>query len=97
MAVGPVEIVISGGAGQAGGARGVESTVYGSGSEAMEAINGRYEVVSVGVSDNDAESGQEQSAGPHLYIELKKPGHDTAYEKWMQHYKEETGGEVSFF
>ena len=97
MADGPVEIVISGGAGQAGAAKDREGTIYNSGSEAMEAITGRYEVVSVGVSDKDARSGQEQSAGAHLCIELKKPGHDTAYEKWMQRYKEETGGEVSFF
>ncbi len=62
-----------------------ERTSYGSGAEAMDEIKGHYEVVSIGTADGV------------LKIELKKPGHDTAYDKWMEKYKEETGGEVSFF
>ncbi|MBQ4462813.1 MAG: hypothetical protein II915_00195 [Eubacterium sp.] len=92
----------------AGLAAGAVSTVYATGSEAMEAIKGRYEIISVsatavgsGVDKSSQSTGSkdisELTDKPCLRIELKKPTHDTAYDKWMQKYKEETGGEVSFF
>ncbi len=85
---------------------GATGTVYASGAEAMETIAGRYDIVSVSTSivgSGESDGSQTTGSGaasvgmPCLRIELRKPGQDTAYDKWMQKYKEETGGEVSFF
>ncbi len=69
---GPVAITIDG-----------QENEYPSGEEALKALNGKYEIASVG----------------NLKIELKKPNAIAyaGYETWAKQHKEETGEDVSFF
>lgn len=58
-----------------------EERRFSSGAEALQALTGRWDVVSVG----------------GMNITLRRPKSAGAYEAWMKEYKEATGEEISFF